>query len=162
MTTLDGSIFGPGQPCFGCGPDHPIGFHLTFDKDGPDVVTHFTPSEKYQGPPGIMHGGLVATLADEIAAWAIIALLGKFGFTAQMTCKLHKPVRIGVPLVGRGSITRDARRIVQTRAVISQEGTDAFTGDFTFAILDRAAAEKMLGVPLPEAWSTFARSPTQR
>ena len=39
-----------------------------------------------------MHGGLVATLADEIAAWAITALLCVPGFTAQMTRKLHKPV----------------------------------------------------------------------
>ena len=154
---MDGSIFGPGQPCFGCGPDHPIGFRLAFEREGDDVVTRFVPTERYQGPPGIMHGGLVATLADEIAAWSIIALLGKFGFTAQMTCKLHKPVRIDVPIVGRGTIVRDARRIVQTRARIQQNDEDAFTGDFTFAILDRAAAEKMLGRALPPEWDAFAR-----
>jgi len=154
---LNGTLFGPGQPCFGCGPDHPIGFRLAFEREGDDVVTRFVPDDRYQGPPGIMHGGLVATLADEIAAWAVIALLGKFGFTAQMTCKLHKPVRVGVPITGRGSVVRDARRIVQTRAVIAQDGVEAFSGDFTFAILDRAAAEKMLGGPLPDAWDRFAR-----
>jgi acyl-coenzyme A thioesterase PaaI-like protein len=157
MTALDGTLFGPGQPCFGCGPDHPIGFRLAFEVDGSDVVTRFTATDRYQGPPGIMHGGLVATLADEIAAWAIIALLGKFGFTAQMTCRLHKPVRIGVPIIGRGSILKDARRIVFARALILQDGSEAFTGDFTFAILDHAAAEKMLGGPLPEAWTRFTR-----
>jgi uncharacterized protein (TIGR00369 family) len=157
MPTLDGTIFGPGQPCFGCGPDHPVGFRLAFEVEGDEITTRFTPSEKYQGPPGIMHGGLVATLADEIAAWAVIALLGKFGFTAQMTCTLKKPVRIGVPLVARASIVRDARRIVQTRARIVQDDSDAFVGDFTFAILDRAAAEKMLGTKLPDAWDRFAR-----
>lgn len=154
---MDGTIFGPGQPCFGCGPDHPIGFRLAFDIENDEVVTRFTPGDSYQGPPGIMHGGLVATLADEIAAWAVIALLGKFGFTAQMTCKLHKPVRVGVPLVGRGSIVRDARRIVQTRALITQNDETMFTGDFTFAILDRAAAEKMLGTALPDHWNKFTR-----
>jgi len=157
MSTLDGTIFGTGQPCFGCGPDHPIGFRLAFEREGDDVVTRFVPGDRYQGPPGIMHGGLVATLADEIAAWSVIALLGKFGFTAAMTCKLHKPVRVGVPVVGRGTIVRDARRIVQTRARIVQNDEDVFTGDFTFAILDRAAAEKMIGGPLPAAWEKFAR-----
>jgi len=154
---LDGTIFGPGQPCFGCGPDHPIGFRLTFEREGDDIVTRFLPGDKHQGPPGIMHGGLVTTLADEIAAWAVIALLGKFGFTAAMSCKLHKPVRVGVPIIGRGSLVRDSGRIAQTRARIVQEDTDMFTGDFTFAILDRAAAEKMLGGPLPDAWNQFAR-----
>ncbi len=157
MQRLDGTIFGPGQPCFGCGPDHPIGFRLSFRTEEGEVVTDFTPGDKYQGPPGIMHGGLVTTLADEIAAWAVIALLGKFGFTAAMSCKLHKPVRVGVPLVGRGSLVRDSGRIVQTRARIVQDDTDMFTGDFTFAILDRAGAEKMLGGPLPDAWNQFAR-----
>jgi acyl-coenzyme A thioesterase PaaI-like protein len=105
-----------------------------------------------------MHGGLVMTLADEVAAWAIIAILGKFGFTAAMTCKLSKPIRIGVEIVARASIVRDARRIVQTRCTLTQNEETMFTGDFTFAILDRAAAEKMLGGPLPEAWNQFARS----
>ena len=49
----------------------------------------------YQGPPGIMHGGLVTALADEVGAWAIIALLGKFGFTGQVEAKLRGPVRVG-------------------------------------------------------------------
>jgi len=157
MPRLDGTIFGPGQPCFGCGPDHPSGFRLEFDTEDDEVVTRFLPTEHFQGPPGIMHGGLVATLGDEIAAWSIIALHGKFGFTAQMTCKLHKPVRIGVPVIGRGAIVKAAHRIVRARARIIQEGVDAFTGDYTFVILDRVAAEKMLGGPLPEAWNKFAR-----
>jgi len=161
MSRLDGTIFGPGQPCFGCGPDHPTGFRLAFrteeSGDAREVVTDFTPGDRYQGPPGIMHGGLVATLADEIAAWAVIALLGKFGFTAQMTCKLLKPVRTGVPLEGRGSILRETARVVQTRARILQAGEEVFTGDFSFVLLDRSGAEKLLGGPLPEGWNTFAR-----
>jgi len=92
---VDGSIFGEGQPCFGCAPDHPIGFRLAFERDGDDVVTRFVPSERYQGPPTIMHGGLVATLADEIGAWALVLLLKRFGFTAEMHCKLRQPIRVG-------------------------------------------------------------------
>lgn len=160
MSRLDGTIFGPGQPCFGCGPDHAIGFRLAFREEGSEpreVVTEFTPGAQYQGPPGIMHGGLVATLADEIAAWAVIALLGKFGFTAQMTCKLLKPVRVGVPLEGRGSIVRETSRVVVTRARIAQAGEEVFTGEFSFVVLDRAGAEKLLGGPLPEEWNAFAR-----
>ena len=104
-----------------------------------------------------MHGGLVSTLADELAAWAIIALLGKFGFTAQMTCKFAKPVRIGVELEGRSKISRETPRIVQVEAKITQAGEACFSGDFTFVLLDRAGAEKMLGRSLPEAWAKFAR-----
>jgi uncharacterized protein (TIGR00369 family) len=157
MPELDPHIFGEGQPCFGCSPDHPIGFHLRFRIDGEEVVTDFTPSENYQGPPGIMHGGLVSTLADEIAAWAIIGMLGKFGFTAQMSGKFMRPVRIGIPLEGRAKITRETARIVQVEVKIRQSDADTYAGDFTFVLLDRAAAEKMLGRSLPDGWAKFAR-----
>jgi acyl-coenzyme A thioesterase PaaI-like protein len=161
MTTvdapLDGHLFGPGQPCFGCGPDHPYGFRLRFERDGDEIFTRFTASDRYQGPPGIMHGGLVSTLADEVAAWAIIALRGKFGFTASFDAKLHTPVRIGVPLVGRAHIVKDARRIIDVGVRIVQEDADAFTGSFRFVILDQGGAEKMLRGPIPEAWQRFTR-----
>ena len=154
---LDPHLFGTDQPCFGCSPSHPIGFRLTFVREGESVVTRFVPNETYQGPPGIMHGGLVATLADEIAAWAVVALLGKFGFTAQMEAKLRGPVRIGVEVVGIGRITRESSRIVNVAVELRQKDARVFNGAFTFALLDAQGAERLLEGPLPEAWRRFAR-----
>jgi uncharacterized protein (TIGR00369 family) len=154
---LDGTLFGPGQPCFGCGPDHPIGFRLQFTREGDEMVTRFTPGERYQGPPGVMHGGLVTTLADEIAAWTVIGLKERMGFTAALSARFKRPVRIGVEVVGRGRITKDATRVLEIAVSLSQEGTACLLGDFTFALLDQAGAERVLGGPLPEAWKRFAR-----
>ncbi len=154
---LDGHLFGPGQPCFGCGPDHPHGLRLRFEREGDEVVTRFTPHDLHQGPPGIMHGGLVATLADEVAAWAVIALLGKFGFTAQMEAKLARPVRTNMPVEGRARVTRDGRRVVDVAVRIVQDGEDAFTGAFRFVLLDEGGAERLLGGPIPESWKRFCR-----
>lgn len=154
---LDGSLFGADQPCFGCAPDHPIGFHLKFVREGEDIVTRFTPSDRYQGPPGIMHGGLVATLADELGAWALIGLLGKFGFTAQMSCKLHRPARIGVEIEGRARIKKPGTRVVDVEVTLAQEGATTYTGELRFVLLDEKGAERMLGAELPEAWKRFSR-----
>lgn len=154
---LDGHLFGAGQPCFGCSPDHPFGFRLAFEREGDEIVTRWTPHERYQGPVAIMHGGLVSTLADEVAAWAIIGMLGKFGFTASFDAKLHKPVRIGVPLEGRSRIVKDARRLVDVAVRVVQEGSDAFTGTFRFVILDQSGAERLMGGPIPDAWKRFCR-----
>ena len=54
--------------CFVCGVNNPIGLHLDFWMDGEQVWTDFTPGREHQGYPGVMHGGLVATLLDE--SWA--------------------------------------------------------------------------------------------
>jgi acyl-coenzyme A thioesterase PaaI-like protein len=157
LEPLDGHLFGAGQPCFGCSPDHPHGFRLRFEREGDQIVTHFTPRPQDQGPRGIMHGGLVATLADEVAAWATIGLMGKFGFTVSFDAKLHKGVRIGVPVEGRSWIVKDARRLVDVGVRLVQEGADAFTGKFRFVILDQSGAERLLGGPIPEAWKRFCR-----
>ena len=163
--TLDpAEYFGAESPCFGCSPDHAIGFHLhcarvTSPEGQRSIETELVPGAQYQGPPGVMHGGLVMTLADEVAAWTVIGLTSRFGFTAAMSCKLHRPVRIGQPVAGRGTIASASLRIVKVEITLSQSGDLAFAGDFTFALLDASGAERLLGGPLPEAWRRFARSP---
>lgn len=155
--SLDPDVFGPESPCFGCSPRHPFGFHLRFEKIGESVVTRFTPSEHHQGPPGVMHGGLVTALADEIGAWTLIGVLGRFGFTASLEGRLSRPVRIGREVVGTGVIEKRSTRVVGVEVRLEQDGQEAFRGRFTFAVLDESAAERFLGGPLPEAWKRFAR-----
>lgn len=153
---LDGRMFGPDQPCFGCAPDHPIGFRLSFEREEEGVVTRFVPDDRYQGPPGVMHGGLVMALADEIAAWTVIAATGTFGFTSSVEGKLERPVRVNAEVVGRGRVIRDSRRVVVVSVTIGQEER-CFAGELRFVLLDETGAERLLGRPLPEAWRRFGR-----
>ena len=156
-TPLDPDMFGVEQPCFGCSQTHPTGFRLRFSKLGDHVVTRFTPGANHQGPPGVMHGGLVTTLADEIAAWTVVALKGRFGFTVSLEARLSRAVRTGVEVVGRGRIDSETARFTKIAVDLQQAGATCFKGTFTFAILDEAGAEKVIGGPLPEAWKKFAR-----
>lgn len=154
---LDPHTFGLDQPCFGCGPDHPIGFHLEFERHGDDVTTRFVPGQHHQGPPGILHGGLVTTLADELAAWTIVALKGQLGFTAAIDARFHRPVRIAREVLGTGRIVEDGSRVVKVDVVLEQDGARAYRGLFTFAVLDRRGAERLLESELPDAWAKFCR-----
>lgn len=157
LETLDPSQFGQDELCFGCGPKHPIGFHLRCERDSEGVVTRFIPGQQYQGPPGIMHGGLVSTLADEIAAWAILSGAGKFGFTASFQARFHKPVRIGVEVVGKGRIVKQTSRVVYVECDLLQNDVLCFKGEFSFVVLDKQGAQKMLDGPLPKSWERFCR-----
>jgi acyl-coenzyme A thioesterase PaaI-like protein len=104
-----------------------------------------------------MHGGLVTTLADEIAAWTLVGLLEKFGFTAQIEAKLLRPIRIDTEVVGRGRIVRATSRIVYVAVHMTQSENDVFRGEFAFVLMDQARAEQMLGQSLPEAWKKLCR-----
>jgi acyl-coenzyme A thioesterase PaaI-like protein len=156
-TQLDGSLFGPQNRCFACSPDHPTGFHLRFHVEGDEVVTRFTPRQEHEGAPGVMHGGLVTTIGDEVGCWALIALRGKFGFTGTMSSRFPRPVRVGREIEGRAKITKESTRIVHVHVRMLEGADVCFSSTMSFIVLDQAGAEKMLGGALPEAWRKFFR-----
>ena len=78
---LDPYTFGETQTCFGCGPHNPHGLRLKFEREGDCVRTRFTLGAGYDGPPGILHGGLQAMIADEIAGWTLVGFKGRIGLT---------------------------------------------------------------------------------
>lgn len=157
MSRLDGTLFGDKNGCFGCGPRHPFGFHLDFRVEGDEVVTDFVPSNAHESAPTVMHGGLVTTLADELAGWALIALRDKFGFTGKMKSRFTRPVRTGQTVHGRAKIVTESSRLVDVEVRLTQNEAECFRSEMAFVILDRAGAEKMLGGPVPEAWERFLR-----
>ncbi len=125
------------------------------------VESTFVPRELDQGAPGVMHGGLVTTIADEVGAWALVVLLGKFGFTISMACKFRNPVRVGVPAVARARVLRDSTRImtVEVRILQTLEGEEriCFTGTLDFIWMDETMAERTLGQPLRDEWKRFCK-----
>jgi acyl-coenzyme A thioesterase PaaI-like protein len=123
---IDGGIFGSDQPCFGCSPTHPNGLRLSFEREGDEVVTRFSPGPLHQGPPTIMHGGLVTTLVDELAGWTLNLLRENFGFTGELTGKLLRPVPVGLEVEGRGRIERETHRVIRTAVTLRQAGSGRF------------------------------------
>jgi acyl-coenzyme A thioesterase PaaI-like protein len=155
---LDPYTFGSEQRCFGCGPHHPIGFKLQFVREGSEIVVRMTPGADYEGPPGIMHGGLQTTLADELGAWTIIGLKDRMGFTTAIDVRLLRPARVGVELEGRGRIIADHGDRVIVAVIFKQGAATTLRGRISFVIPTAEGAEKILGMPLPEPWRRFGRS----
>jgi uncharacterized protein (TIGR00369 family) len=157
MHRFDGTLFGKENACFGCGPTHAIGFRVQVEKQSDDSVRAlFVPGEQFQSAPGIMHGGLVTTLADEVGAWALVACLDRFGFTTQLSARFIKPVRIGVEAAVDARLIKVGSRLVRVEVAVSQSALCA-SFEMTFAVLEQNSAEAMLGAPLPEAWLRFCR-----
>lgn len=50
--------------CYGCGRNHPDGLHVKTYLIGEETVTHFTPDQKYTAIPGMVYGGLLASILD--------------------------------------------------------------------------------------------------
>lgn len=154
---LDPLIFGEAQRCFGCGPRNEVGMQLRFFREGDSVVTTFRPRPGWEGPPGIVHGGLQATLADELGAWTVVGLKGHFALTASLQLRYLRPARMADPIEGTGRIVSDEDGRVTVRLGLEQGGRRLLGGTATYVTPTVSMAESLLGMPLPEAWIPLAR-----
>jgi uncharacterized protein (TIGR00369 family) len=101
--------------CFACGTKNPIGLKLKFDWDGKEVKAKFTPGEYHQGWAGLVHGGIISCLLDEAMSYAAL-YSGVNSLTARMQTRFRMPLPIDEPLTVTGSVTRQTRRLVETKA----------------------------------------------
>ncbi len=79
---------------------------------------------RFQGWEGIAHGGILATLLDEVMAWAT-ASRQAVGFTARLSVEYRLPVPVGVPIRAEGRVIEARSRVVRTAASI----VDPVSGD---------------------------------
>ncbi|MGY2082956.1 PaaI family thioesterase [Blastococcus sp. SYSU DS0539] len=99
-------VYGPGNPVA-----PPIEASSTPDGRATGRVTL---GKAHEGPPGLVHGGVVATLLDHVLARAVRAA-GHGGLTATLTVTYRRPVRLGVPLVATAELgTTEGRRTTAT------------------------------------------------
>jgi acyl-coenzyme A thioesterase PaaI-like protein len=85
--------------------------------------TDLTIEPRFQGWEGIAHGGIIATILDEVMAWALVGE-DNWGVTARLNLEFKRPVDIGIPIRAEGWITRSRRRIVDTAGRIFDPATD--------------------------------------
>ena len=121
--------------CFGCGQDNPIGLKLNFKWDNKIARTEFTPSKSHQGWSGIVHGGIIGCLLDEAMTYAPY-FKGLDCITAKMGLRLRRPALIGETLIITSSITKQTRKLVETKAAVSlKDGTLVAEGTATMFVL---------------------------
>lgn len=99
--------------CFVCGDQNPHGLQAIFHYDGHEVTTTVTARADLEGYAGIYHGGVLASLLDEVMIKAILAL-DVFAVTAEMTVRYRLPVHTGDRITFRGRITETKGRMYFT------------------------------------------------
>ncbi len=111
--------------CFICGLGNPFGLQLRFDITAPgEVTTCYTVPERYQGFPGIVHGGIVAAMLDEVCGRAHMGIEPpRFMYTARLEIRYRKNVPVGQPLriIGR-TVKSKSRTATATGAIYGPDG----------------------------------------
>jgi len=128
--------------CFACGPDNPDGMHLKFayDKKRKTFVCRFRLDDRYTGPPGHCHGGIIATILDE-AMGKVNKLRQVIALTSRITVEYLRPVPLNKPLrVESREVSLRGRRHVNMAEILNQQGEVLARGQGLFISID---AERM-------------------
>ncbi len=106
--------------CFVCGLANRYGLAMSFYEDGDRrVVAEIEVPERYQGFPGVVHGGIQAAMLDEVAGRAaMVNDPNRFFMTAKMTVRYRRPVPVEEPLKLIGEIVKDRGRVYTANARI--------------------------------------------
>ena len=116
--------------CFGCSPSNPAGLRMRFRRLGDRVVARYTVADRFHGAPGIAHGGIVATILDEVSCAAVNFLTDRWVMTGELTVRYERPCPVETPLevaariadrtharywVVEAEINHDGARLVRSR-----------------------------------------------
>ncbi len=144
----------PGNRCFGCGAENPDGLHLKsfVDEDaengGEDLVATWVPHLRYQGPPGVVNGGVMAVPMDCHGTWtAMRAFATAAGeaeplpaVTAGYSVRLIAPTPVEIPVHLRAEVCGVQGRKAKVRVTATSAGTLTASFEGTFVRVQTPAS----------------------
>lgn len=122
--------------CFVCGRENIHGLKMNFYTIAPgQVESVYTVPSEYQGYPGIVHGGILASMMDEVMGRVFMeAGSDRFMVTAELKIRYRKPVPVGVPLTLRGRAIKDRGRMATAEGeILDAEGNTLVSGEIVVA-----------------------------
>ena len=96
--------------CFACGATNPIGMRLKIEIGQDMSRATWVAGDDFVGWSDKIHGGIIATLLDEVMAWAP-ASDDAWAVTAEMTIRYRSPASPGEELRAVGRVVGRRRRI---------------------------------------------------
>ncbi len=125
--------------CFACGELNEIGLHLKLLLHRGRCSTEIKLPRRFEGWEGVIHGGILCTILDEVMAWSLVSC-DNWGVTAKMSVDFRKPVTVGQKIRAEGWITENRRRIQLTagRIVDVETGTELAVAQATYVAATEA------------------------
>jgi acyl-coenzyme A thioesterase PaaI-like protein len=135
------------QVCYGCGAQNDSGLQLKSYRQGKEVLAKFMPAKDQLGVPGVVYGGLIASLIDchGIATGAAHFQPDPTGIVPRcVTAALHVEYRRPTPMNGapielRAHVTDASERKAVVAVTVTVDGELTAEGEVVAVRLNRPA-----------------------
>lgn len=114
------------KTCFVCGKDNRNGLHLQFFADQGSVRGTFSPRDFLSGYPGIVHGGILASVADEVMWWAASWVKATSCVTVELNVKYLKPAPTNQDFELIARVKNEKKRIVEVEGEVQDKGGQVY------------------------------------
>jgi uncharacterized protein (TIGR00369 family) len=115
------------QSCFACGPQNKNGLQLNVKENETGVQAMIDPPQWAQGYKDMVHGGIIATILDELAVWAAF----KQGFksvTAELSMRVKNAMRTDQTYIADAKVTNIKHRLIEAESRILDENRNLIAG----------------------------------
>jgi uncharacterized protein (TIGR00369 family) len=136
----------PDNLCFVCGGGNSRGMHLTFeqDDDAKRIRGLFRLPGDYQGGAGFVHGGIIATLLDEVMA-KVNRFAEDHAVTAKLNVEYVRPVPTDAELVVEGwELERNGRDRFRQGEIRNAAGVVLARGTAQFVEISRERLQESI------------------
>jgi uncharacterized protein (TIGR00369 family) len=110
------------RACFLCGRDNPVGLHMAWYNDDAagQIRAEVIVPARYNGYPGIVHGGIVAAILDETSGRAVLleGSAENLMVTAKLEVRYRRPTPTETPLAAVGWVVTPGRNRAEVAAEI--------------------------------------------
>jgi acyl-coenzyme A thioesterase PaaI-like protein len=114
--------------CFGCGQANLFGLQLELARrPGGGVEGRFFAKQDHQGPPGYVHGGVLAAALDEAMA-LLLHDERTFALTGRLEVELRAPAAVGTFVRVDAELEEAQERTLRLRASARSEDGDELAG----------------------------------
>ena len=134
----------PENICFGCGGANARGMLLAFEQDdaAQRIRGNFRLGAEYQGGPGFIHGGIIATVLDEVMG-KVCNFRRVRAVTAELSIEYLKPVPVDAELIVEGyEVEMKGRNLFLVGDIRDDSGRVLARGKGRFVIVDSKRSPK--------------------
>jgi len=135
--------------CFGCSQKNHYGLKMKFYTDETTLYSWLRTPPHLCGWGGIVHGGVLSTMLDEIMGWSAIYTLRKVVMTKTMTVDYLKPVYIEDKLRVEGKIVEwvNNREVIIEGKLYRDENVLCAQSRGAFAVFSAKTIKRMKILP---------------
>ena len=132
--------------CFACSSRNQIGLKLEIVQNDENCFSDFILSNDYTGFPNIIHGGIQATVIDEVGFWAMYNKYKTIGFTTRMTLDYLNKVEANTKLRAIATKIERNNTLVNVEVkILNKDNAVGTIGNLNYKLVNDILLKKYFG-----------------